>query len=388
MLSDEDSAFLNRCLSEVPSHGAVTDYHFFEPEMEEFLYQSGVDETDLSSGWQAFFNVEARNACASCRSSVADCSCTDPNHVETVYVIDPNYVFREWAERIEHHDWFSETTTESIDDLNKRLIAESDSVGEVVFRVFFDGQRLENHSANPIKKRFPVGFVNAIHSGEEEYTFFWTELLEHRFWSRLHSDVVRLQNPLSLRLCRLNTDAVSVSAEEIEDNLKEYFETEGMEVSEHPQLVCPDVDEYINIDQVDFVATDTENAHKLLCKCDSDPDHWHFHYFNNGQLRDVTSSDEITEARSGMRTNITKYNNLSDSRQDLGPFVRFFAIILGLINIGPLVQFLQLMEVNLSTQQTVLTFAGTLVLNLLLTGALVYLALWPVYKLRTFDWTI
>jgi hypothetical protein len=89
-----------------------------------------------------------------------------------------------------------------------------------------------------------------------------------------------------------------------------------------------------------------------------------------------------------MRANITRYNNLSDSRQDLGPFVRFFAIILGIINLGPLVQFLQVMDVSLTPQQTVLTFLATLGLNLILTIALVYLALWPVYKLRTFDWSI
>lgn len=388
MLSDEDARFLNRCLSEVPSHGAVTDYQFFEPEMEEFLYQAGVDETDLSSGWHAFFTDEARDVCASCRSSVAECSCTDPNHVDTIYFIDPDYVFQKWAERIDQHEWFSETTTESIDDLNKRLVAESDSVGEVVFRVFFDGQRLENHSADPLKKRFPVGFVNAVHCQDEEYAFFWTEFLEHRFWSSLHGDIVQLQNPLSLRLCRLNTDAVSISTEEIEDELQAHFDTQGWDISEHPQLVCPDVDEYINIDQVDFVATAAEEAHALLCKCDSDPDHWHFHYFDDGRLTDVTTSDEVTEARDGMRTNITRYNNLSDSRQDLGPFVRFFAIILGIINLGPLVQFLQVMDVSLTPQQTVLTFVATLGLNLILTLALVYLALWPVYKLRTFDWSI
>lgn len=388
MLSDEDAGFLNRCLSEIPSHGAVTDYRFFAPEMEEFLYQAGVDATDLSAGWHAFFSSEEQAVCASCRSSVAECGCASPNHVDTVYYLDPDYVFREWAERIDEQNWFNELSTESIDTLNKRVVAESDSVGGIVFRIFFDGQRFENHTPNPRKKRFPVGFVNAPHSHEEEFKFFWSDLLDHGFWSRLHGELVQLQNPLSLRLCRRDTDAVRVSSEEIEDELQAYFDAQELSTSEHPQLVCPEADEYIDIERVDFVASESDDSHILLCTCDADPNHWHFHYVTDGRLIDVTSSEVVNDARDRMRTNVTKYNNLSDSRQDLGPFVRFFAIILGIINIGPLVQFLQLLDVDFTTQQTIWMFLGTLGLNLLLTLALIYLALLPVYRLRTFDWTI
>ncbi|SNR56574.1 hypothetical protein [Halorubrum vacuolatum] len=388
MLSDEDTQFLNRVLTEIPAHGNVTDYRFFEPEMDEFLHQAGVDETTLSSNWRSFFKSVDQEVCTSCRASVSECTCSDQNHVSTVYFIDPDYVFREWAARIEDHNWFTEITTESIDNLNKRLIAESDSVGTIIFRIFFDGQRFENHSPDPLKPRLSVGFVNGKHADEEEYAYFWTEFIDVGFWKGLHNQLVQLQNPLSLRLCRKETAAVEINAESIEDELKNYFQGVGWDVSEQPQLVCHEVDDYIDIEDVNFVASENENSRALLCECDSDPEHWHFHYFTDGKLSDVTSSEVIETSRDRMRGNVNDYNNLSESRQDLGPFVRIFAVIIGVINIGPLAQFFEILEVDLTTQQTVGILIGIIVVNLILVLALVYLALWPVYRHRTFDWSI
>jgi len=388
MLSDEDARFLNRCLSEVPSHGRVTEYRFCEPEVDEFLRQAGVDAADLSSGWRAFFTTASQQICASCKASVAECSCTAPDHVDTVYFLDPNYVFSEWVDRIADYNWFSGITTESIDDLNKRVVAESDSVGTIVFRVFFDGQQFEQYSPDPLKPRVSVGFVNGTYAADEEYVFFWMELVESGFWQGFHSQLVQLHNPISLRLCRKNTDAVHIGAEEIEDELQAYFADQDWEVSEQPQLACPGIDEYIDIEDVNFVASADAETHAVLCECDSNPDHWHFHYYTESELADVTNASVITDARKAMRSNATRYNRLSDTRQDLGPFVRFFAIILGVINIGPLVQFIQVLEIDLTTRQTLALLGGTLGLNLILTLGLVYLALIPVYRLRTFDWSI
>lgn len=389
MLSDDDISFLARCLYKIPSRGDVESHTFTEPKLKEFMIESGIDPDDLGQDWRDFFNSFDKRRCSNCESFERSCSCSDRSIVDTCYRFDASFIVKEWAENIANKTWFSSVQVERVRDLHWKLLAELDSLGQVTFRVFFDGEGFSSYEPNPLKQRFPVGFVNLRYAKKKEYAFTWLNLLDSSSWPTTRDKLVKLQEPISLSICQESSTAAETNTEAIVDGLRDYLHDVGYSVSEQPSHALPEIAEYINISEVVFVAerTDGESA-VLLCSCDIGNGSLHFHRYDGKGLSSVEDSEPATAARDKMREKVSEFNQIHSGSDTLQSSAKGLSALIALIAGVPLIQFLNLVDLGLGQQKQFYILIGLVGISLAVLLAIFFLVLYPARKLRKYSWSI
>lgn len=387
MISKSDAQFINRCLGEIPSQGNITNHQFFESDVSEFLDNIGFEKEDLSHPWVHYFTSKPGNYCSKCRTDQNHCRCESPISEDTVYFLDANKLVSEWSDTVSSQNWFISQELTKISESSWKLECESESIGEVVFRIFTDGKLMYDVSPDPATRSLIIGFANHEYLRETDFSYWWAELLYSEFWGNVHRDLLNIQEPLSLPLCRYNAAAAQTNAEAIEDGFSAFFEKNGLSVVEEAQTVCPGVNQYVPVGEVNLVAS-KENQHILLCNCDVRPDHWHLHLYTDSNLVDVTKSDLAVRARDLMRDKIKRYNELADARTDIPAAAKILAPVMGLGLIAPLLQLVELFDLGLTTQQGLFILVSIVIIQLLLGASVLYFALKPLYDIRSMSWNI
>ena len=268
MLSESESIFLNRCLREIPTNGRIEDIEFTEEQVLTLISDVDLSEFDLNRGWARFFDSRSKDIV---EEGVSIGETTE------MYRLSPEVIANDWADEVDSYSWFSETRLEQVDDESWCLTAQSDGRGELTFRLFFSGRRVEEYSPDALKNNFSVWFVEPRHTSEERATFRWSEFLRDDFWANLQRDLLRIQEPRTVDICRLDSVAASDNMEGIEDAIKYKFGKLNLEVEEDPEEDITEIEEYIDGPILFGARGDKDDSYLLVCECGRSPNQLHLH---------------------------------------------------------------------------------------------------------------
>lgn len=377
MLSESEALFLNRCLREIPSTANITDIEFTENQITDMLVDVNVDESDLTRGWQRYFNRRTQE--------VLEGGVATGNTVEK-YHLNPQIIAEEWADEVDDKPWFAETRLEEVDDENWKFIAQSDGRGKLVFRLFFNGRRVEEYTPDALKGRFAVWFVEPQSIPDEEATFKWAEFLDDDFWRALQRDLLRLQDPRTVNICRTDSIAADDNMEGIEDAIKYKFRDCGLMVDEDPQADMAEIEEYID-GPILFGAKERDDAHLLVCECDLSPNHIHLHYVRDGKPAHLSESEYAEDIRDFVHDKVKEYHDLSAKKEDIPQTIRWLVVLFGAIGISQFLPVFSFFGVNPNSQIVTDTLIAVRIGSLIIGIAIVLYLLLPVIKFRRFSWT-
>jgi len=389
MLFDDDISFLARCLYQIPDHGEIVNYEFTKPEIDSFIVEAGIDPDDIGQDWKDFFISYRNRLCSNCKSSEDECSCPNQNVVDICYKLNPETIIEEWSKNISERDWFASVTVEKVRDLHWKLLADSDSLGEVTFRVFFDGKRFESYEPDTTKLRFPVGFVNTSHANPQEYIFSWSDLLDPSFWGNTRDELIRLQKPISLPICRESSPAAETNREAIVDSIRNYLDKNEYSVSEQPSYSLPQVDEYLEISSVKVVGEHpSDGSAVLVCSCEFGDGGLHFHRYSEDGLVDVNQSEVATTAREEMRDKVSDFNQLYSGSDTLQPSAKSIGVLVTLIASIPFIQFINVVQLGLGKQKQLYILIGLFAFAIIAFLSIFFLVIYPARRIREYNWEI
>ncbi|WP_227380932.1 hypothetical protein [Haladaptatus halobius] len=340
------------------------------------LSDVNVNESDLNRGWQRYFNARTQEVI---EEGVAT------GDTEEKYHLNPEVITKAWGDEIDDKSWFAETRLKQIDDESWQFIAQSDGRGELVFQLFFNGRRVEEYSPDALKSRFAVWFVEPQNIADEEATFKWTEFLDGEFWENLRSELLQVQNPRTINICRKNSVAAGDNMEGIEDAIQYKFRDCELAVDEDPLANNTEIEEYID-GPILFGAKTDDNNHLLVCECDLSPDHVHLHYVRDGKPSHLADSEYAETIQNFVREKVIRYNDLSAKKEDIPQTLRWLVVLFGAIGVSQFVPLFFFFGVSPSSQivtdTLILVRVGSLIIGL---AIIVYLLL-PVIRFRRFSW--
>lgn len=378
MLSESESIFLNRCLREIPTNGRIEDIEFTEEQVLKLISDVNLSESGLNRGWARFFDSRSKDIV---KEGVSIGETTE------MYRLSPEVIANDWADEVDSYSWFSETRLEQVDDESWCLTAQSDGRGELTFRLFFSGRRVEEYSPDALKNNFSVWFVEPRHTSEERATFRWAEFLRDDFWANLQRDLLRIQEPRTVDICRLDSVAASDNMEGIEDAIKYKFGKLNLEVEEDPEEDITEIEEYID-GPILFGARGEEDASYLLvCECGRSPNQLHLHYVREGKPAYLSDSSHADEVREFTRSKVKRYNELSAKKKDVLPILKWSAALLGAIGVSQVVPLFTFFGVQPDSQLVTNSLIVVLVASLIIGLSVFVYMLLPVIAFRRFSWT-
>ncbi|PSQ46115.1 hypothetical protein BRD15_10050 [Halobacteriales archaeon SW_6_65_15] len=377
MLSESEALFLNRCLREVPSTASIADIEFTEDHVTDMLADVDVDESDLTRGWQRYFNARTKEVV---EEGVAT------GDTDERYHLNPERIAEAWADEIDGKSWFAETRLEQVDEESWQFIAQSNGRGELVFRLFFNGRRVEEYTPDTLKGRFTVWFVEPKNVPDEEATFKWAEFLDDDFWETLQRDLLRLQDPRTVNICRNDSVAADDNMEGIEDAIKYKFEDCGLTVDEDPEADMPEIEEYID-GPVLFGAKEHDDAYLLVCECDLSPNHIHLHYVHDGKPAHLSESNYAEDICQFVHDKVKDYHELSAKKEDIPQTLKWLVALFGIITVPQFLPVFSFFGVNPNSQIVTNTLLFVQIGSLAIGLAIVLYLLLPVIRFRRFSWT-
>ena len=378
MLSESEAVLLNRCLREIPANGRIENIEFTEEQVLELISDVSLAESDLNRGWARFFDSRSKD--------IVEDGVSTGETIE-MYRLSPEVIANDWADEVDGNSWFSETRLEQVDDESWCLIAQSDGRGELSFRLFFNGRRVEEYSPDALKNNFAVWFVEPRHTSDERATFRWAEFLQNDFWGDLQRNLLRIQEPRTVDICRLNSVAASDNMEGIEDAIKYKFRDLELEVEEDPEEDITEIEEYIDGPILFGAKEDQDSSYLIVCECDRSPNQLHLHYVRDGKPAYLSDSNHAEDVREFTRSKVKRYNELSAKKKDVLPILKWSAALLGAIGVSQVVPLFTFFGVQPDSQIVTNGLVVVLVVSLLIgIGVFVYMML-PVVAFRRFSWT-
>lgn len=378
MISESEAVFLNRCLREIPTNNRIEHIEFTEEQVLKLISDINLSESDLNRGWERFFN---------CRSKDIVEDGVSTGEKTEMYHLSPEVIATDWADEVDSQPWFSETRLEQVDDECWCLRAQSDGRGELTFRLFFNGRRVEEYSPDALKNNFAVWFVEPRHKPEERATFGWAEFLQDDFWENLQRDLLQIQEPRTVDICRLDSVAASDNMEGIEDAIRYKFGDLELKVEEDPEEDITEIEEYILGPILFGAKDDKDGSYLLVCECDRSPNQLHLHYVRDGKPAYLSNSSHSDEVREFTRNKVKRYNELSAKKKDVLPILKWSAALLGAIGVSQVVPLFTFFGVQPDSQLVTNSLIVVLMLFLVLGLSVFVYMLLPVIAFRRFGWT-
>lgn len=357
MLSNDEVDVINECLF----HGSGADakqYQHFEDEIVTYLSNQGLDSSYLPE-IQRLFEVREERLCSDHKESISACGCASSKETTFVeYLLSPEPLVTEWAESVRERGVFKE-----FDEKDDLTISAKYGDTTVSFNCFFDRDRLERYSFEPLSLEFGVDFTSPNRDQDEDWIFSWNDFLSDEFQDRFEGILQSFRSVISADFYEY--EPISDFRGTVEETLRNYLKAQGYSIRREVGDVCPEATRYgIDTGQSNFAAIQGDST-IIICHCDKS-DGWHVHNFRNGSIESAESIREIDHMIDQISSRINKYRNLQQEKRTVSNFANTLTAVVAVItailvfdNLNPIAELLDLQQVS---AQTANAFATLLLL--------------------------